>query len=98
VKCELCGRDKTEAQGIVLTLSEAERDVLFNAVTPKDVTSVFYCKPCHRVLIDPKDGPKVLAGIMETKLRVGGMAPNRAEMLGNQLYKNLLDKATKKDS
>jgi len=99
MKCELCGRDKLKTQGVSVTLTESDREVLLKLATPVNMDAVFYCKPCHGVLTNPEEGAKVLSGLMETRLRLSGMAPARAEMLGNNMRRLLLEKASaKKDS
>ena len=99
MKCELCGRDKPESQCVTQTLTDVELEV-FRSIDPTTtLASVSYCKPCHRVMSDPRDGATVLSGLMETRLRLSGMAPARAEMLGNNMQKLLLEKASaKKDT
>ena len=98
MKCKLCERDKDRSQGILVPLTEEEREV-FRGIDAQDTTeAVFYCKPCHNVLSNPEQGAKVLSGLLETKLRVSGMPPSRAERLGDQMYKLLIEKAkAKKD-
>jgi hypothetical protein len=99
MKCELCGRDKPESQCVTQTLTDVELEV-FRSIDPTTtLASVFYCKPCHGVLTNPEEGAKVLSGLMETRLRLSGMAPARAEMLGNNMRRLLMEKASaKKDS
>ena len=99
MKCELCGRNRPENNGVVVTLTDADREIFLQLKTPVVADTVFYCKPCHSVLSDPEDGAKVLSGLMETKLRVAGMAPAQAEMLGNNMRRLLMEKASaKKDT
>jgi hypothetical protein len=99
MKCALCGRDKPENQGVVVTLDDADKEAL-RLANPQDTTEeVFYCKPCHGVLTDPEKGARVLSGLVETQLRLKGAAPLVAEQAGERMYKTLIEKAkAKKDS
>jgi hypothetical protein len=98
-RCALCERNKPENQGVLFKLDDADKEALRFA-NPQDITEeVFYCRPCHDVLTDIEKGAKVLSGLVETQLRLKGVAPLMAEHAGERLYKTLIEKANiKKDN
>ncbi len=84
INCALCGQEKSRDVCEVLTLTETEKAAIENA--PDEYC---YCRPCWKVLNDPVNGPALMKGIIQTKLRSIGVPGDRAAASAQEFQRKL---------
>jgi hypothetical protein len=94
MKCEVCGRQQPDDQGVSITLTEDERKAIAGASGMPAPEVYFYCKPCYGVVTDREQGARLISGQLEMRLRMAGNP--FAEKIATRLYKFLIEKSAHK--
>jgi hypothetical protein len=84
--CIVCGSEKSREDMHVITLTEAERQLL-----AESREEYVYCQPCWRVLSDPATAPALMSGIARHRLRQAGV--DNADQLANKFRQDLAARA-----
>jgi hypothetical protein len=87
--CLICGVEKNREALHVIVLTEEER-----AQVPNPLDEYTYCKPCWKVLSDPRTAPALISGIAQHRLAELGVS--RADEMAEKLRSKLTDRALRK--
>lgn len=93
MKSECCVCHREAHAGSTLTLSPEEKKAIEKTDGKKAPDTLFYCKPCYRILSDKERGAQFLRGMMETGLRQAGVVG--AETKASKFHRDLLSKVAK---
>jgi hypothetical protein len=94
MKCEVCGRDRAEDQGVRLALTAEDRRLISNSTGQPAPAEYFYCKPCYGVLTDREQGARLISGQIESRLRLAGHP--KAQQIAEKVYTFLIEKSSSK--
>lgn len=72
VKCVVCGRMRARTDAEVLTLTAAEKEQI-EKLGEIALAEVAYCRPCYRLMTDPKTAIDLMAGTLALRLRAAGV-------------------------
>lgn len=94
MKCAVCERNWS--RGVTITLTPKEREALTKAGMP-DVTELFYCNPCHKLLSQERvKAAKFMQGLLTTQARSMGLHPTVGTKQGEKLLALLTSENPKK--
>lgn len=88
MKCLICETTSKMVDYKVFQLTDEEKAEIDNPLE-----DYVYCQPCWRVLSDPIQGPSLMKGLAQQRLRLLGVSPAIAEALAESYYKALVVRA-----
>lgn len=93
MKCLICETSSKMVEYKTFELTEAEKKEL-----EEPLEAYVYCQPCWRVLSDPVQGPALMKGLAQQRLRLLGVSPAIAEALAESYHKALVVRAASSKS
>jgi len=95
LKCCVCGREREENTMKVFSPTQEEKDSLKKMGEKNLLERYAYCRPCVRILSEPKTAVALMSGVLQFQARAIGVSSASAEAIAERFGSKAL-KLTKK--